>query len=91
MSEFINREVLIRALETAEDQVNKIPNYAWKIIKELSTADVQENKTGEWKIAYLDHESFGVRPKVLYCSKCCFISTHDYRYCPNCGNPKWKK
>lgn len=44
-----------------------------------------ERKMGKWKTALLDHEAFGVRPKVLYCSECNQCIAYPTRYCPNCG------
>lgn len=44
-----------------------------------------ERKKGKWKTALLDHEAFGVRPKVLYCSECNQCIAYPTRYCPNCG------
>lgn len=49
------------------------------------TADVVEVKHGEWKVAMLDHESMGCRPKVHYCSVCNHITTFRTFFCPNCG------
>lgn len=46
---------------------------------------IEERKTGRWKTAMLDHESFGVRPKVLYCSECHRCVAYSTKYCPNCG------
>ena len=44
-----------------------------------------ESKRGKWKTAYLDHESMGVRPKVLYCSECNQCIAYPTNFCPNCG------
>lgn len=40
---------------------------------------------GKWKIAMLDHEAFGERPRVYYCSVCNQIVTFRTFFCPNCG------
>ena len=44
-----------------------------------------ERKHGKWRTALLDHESFGVRPKVLYCSECKQAIAFPTNFCPNCG------
>ena len=40
---------------------------------------------GEWKTAYLDHVSFGARPKVIYCSNCNSVVSHKANFCEECG------
>lgn len=42
-------------------------------------------RTGKWAVAYLDHESIGVRPKTLYCSECNWLTSVPSAWCPNCG------
>lgn len=59
--------------------------YSAEIIDTFPTADVQEVKHGKWKVAMLDHESMGCRPKVHYCSVCNHITTFRTFFCPNCG------
>ena len=54
-------------------------------LEDLPIADVRENVHGEWKTAMLDHEAFGVRPKVIYCSSCCQATAYKTKFCPNCG------
>ena len=46
---------------------------------------VEERPHGEWKTAYLDHVSFGVRPKVIYCSICNSVVSHKSNFCEECG------
>ena len=41
---------------------------------------------GEWKTTYLDHVSFGERPKVIYCSNCNSVVSHKEDYCEFCGS-----
>ena len=53
-----------------------------KVINSLPSA---QPKKGKWKTAYLDHESIGVRPKVLYCSECNQCIAYPTNFCPNCG------
>ena len=54
-------------------------------IHDFPAADVVERKKGKWKTALLDHESFGVRPKILYCSECHHTIAFPTNFCPNCG------
>ena len=42
-------------------------------------------RTGKWAVAYLDHESVGVRPRTLYCSECNWLTSFPSAWCPNCG------
>ena len=44
-----------------------------------------KQKKGKWKKAYLEHESFGVRPAVVYCSECHLTGYWEPNFCPNCG------
>lgn len=53
-------------------------------LKQLQSVQ-PERPTGRWETAMLDHEAFGVRPKVLYCSECRQCIAYPTRYCPNCG------
>ena len=46
---------------------------------------LKERKHGKWKKAYLDHEAFGVRPTVVYCSECNLVGYWEPNFCPNCG------
>ena len=59
--------------------------YETKKPTDFSAADVVEVRHGRWETAMLDHEAFGVRPKVLYCSECNQCIAYPTRYCPNCG------
>lgn len=53
--------------------------------KHTSVEIEPERKKGKWKTAYLDHEAFGVRPKVTYCSECNQCIAYPTNFCPNCG------
>lgn len=44
-----------------------------------------ERPHGEWETAYLDHVSFGARPKVIYCSNCNSVVSHKSNFCEECG------
>lgn len=47
--------------------------------------DSETRKKGKWKRAYLDHETMGERPSILYCSICNQCTTYPTNYCPHCG------
>ena len=80
MSDFINRKILIRKLEAWDCKSHGIPNYAWRVIREMPTADVRENKHAEW---IKDDEE-------CFCSNCkstlpCYVLAMFYNFCPTCG------
>ena len=56
-----------------------------KIIEGLPSVQ-PERKWGKWETACLDHEAFGVRPKIFYCSSCNLSSAFPTNFCPNCGS-----
>lgn len=76
MSDYISREDAMDAWYT---------NERYTDIEGIPSADVVERKHGKWKKAYLDHESFGVRPTVVYCSECNLVGYWEPNFCPNCG------
>ena len=47
--------------------------------------DNEKRKKGKWKRTYLDHETMGERPSILYCSICNRCITYPTNYCPHCG------
>ena len=49
------------------------------------TIDAEPVRHGKWRQTYLDHEAFGERPSIFYCSACCACSSVKTNYCPNCG------
>ena len=55
-----------------------------KALSDVVTLSV-ERKKGKWKTAYLDHEAFGIRPQVWYCSECHQITSFRTFFCSNCG------
>lgn len=59
--------------------------FVERIREDIPAADVCPVKRGEWETALLDHEAFGVRPKVLYCSECHTLIAYKTNFCPNCG------
>lgn len=52
-------------------------------LKRLPSAEPVRH--GKWKQTYLDHEAFGERPSIFYCSACCACSNVKTNYCSNCG------
>ena len=46
---------------------------------------VESGKRGTWKAAYLDHEAFGERPRIFYCSECNQCIAYPVNFCPSCG------
>ena len=63
-----------RALISVVEKINAQP-----------TVDAEPVKRGEWRKTYLDHEAFGERPSIFYCSACCACSNVKTKYCPQCG------
>lgn len=51
----------------------------------------EQRPHGEWKTAYLDHVSFGIRPKVIYCSECQMVVSHKEDFCEYCGSDNRKR
>ena len=58
---------------------------AIELIKRQPTIDAEPVRHGKWKQTYLDHEAFGERPSIFYCSACCACSNVKTNYCPQCG------
>lgn len=72
------------AIEDAEP-ADVVPRELYqKALSDVVTLSV-ERKRGKWKTAYLDHEAFGIRPQVWYCSECHQITSFRTFFCPNCG------
>lgn len=91
MTEYISREEALNfelEIEAKPEDIQAITKgmalYA-DYIKSIPAADVVERKKGKWKKAYLDHEAFGVRPTVVYCSECHLTGYWEPNFCPNCG------
>lgn len=92
MDDLIYRRQAIDALDgeltiTGRTNAEAVRGYV-KLVKDRleRLPSVQpESKRGKWKTAYLDHESMGVRPKVLYCSECNQCIAYPTNFCPNCG------
>ena len=55
------------------------------MLEKSPTVDAMPVKRGEWRKTYLDHEAFGERPSIFYCSACCACSNVKTNYCPHCG------
>lgn len=77
MTDYIDRQAAIEAVG--------LNTWAGSRLAQIPHAEVEPVKRGKWKTAYLDHEAFGERPKVLYCSECNYCASYATRYCPNCG------
>lgn len=86
MSKYVDLDKAITIFDT---RGRKIITTVFQILDRNSavyeTADVVEQKHGKWKKAYLDHEAFGIRPTVVYCSECNLVGYWEPKYCPNCG------
>ena len=48
MSNYIEKEVLIRKLNAWDSKAHGIPNYAWRVINELPTVSFPNREKGEW-------------------------------------------
>lgn len=82
---FINADELIqfcteKLIATEDDVIIQAHNNAFKCmryhIKSLSSADVRENKHGEWRF---------VSPFIYRCSWCSALTSIQFNFCPNCG------
>ena len=87
MDEYVKKKTVLEQLEDIE---YREPSYHHagemiKAVRDMPAADVCVARRGTWKTAYLDHEAFGERPKVFYCSRCNEVSTFRTHFCPNCG------
>lgn len=72
------------AIEDAEPS-DVVPRELYqRALSDVVTLSV-ERKKGKWKKAYLDHEAFGIRPQVWYCSECKQITSFRTFFRPNCG------
>ena len=80
---YIDRDKLISEIASISGNLNT--RNVGEAISRVPTADVVERKRGKWKVAMLDHESMGCRPKAHYCSVCNHITTFRTFFCPNCG------
>ena len=58
---------------------------SFRVKQWLEHLDARPVRYGKWRETYLDHEAFGERPSIFYCSACCACSVVKTNYCPNCG------
>ena len=91
MSDLIDRQQAIDALKQCycggEDTCGEPWIYEEHAIKAINTLpSVQPmQKEAKWMTAYLDHESMGRRPQILYCSRCDQCAAYPTDFCPACG------
>ena len=76
---YIDRQKVLEELESFSEC------SAIYIVKGIPVEDVEPVVRGHWKEAMLDHEAFGVRPTILYCSECHMCAPYRANFCPNCG------
>ena len=84
MTDYIERQEAIDAVYYAIGDGDKA-DFCADVIRSVPSADVVPVRHGRWKQAMLDHEAFGERPFIYYCSKCCQCAVSKTSYCPNCG------
>ena len=94
MSDMIDRQTAIDALcgmklsdGQSDDEKGSFQlalTLAVGVLRELPSAHPTQ-KEAKWKTAYLDHESMGRRPKILYCSRCNQCAAYPTDFCPACG------
>ena len=82
----INRTELTQKLNAWDSKAHGIPNYAWKVIREMPSV-YPERPKGKWIKYKVD-----IAPHPLHCSLCGFSNHHisdryikEFRRCPNCG------
>lgn len=80
----IDADALIQVLCVNMDTGHQF-DRATHCVDEMPTVDAVPVKRGQWRKTYLDHEAFGERPSIFYCSACCACSNVKTDYCPNCG------
>lgn len=96
--EYIEREAALNAIKdeienyqpnpdrysiTPYEFVRRGLNIAYSIIKNQSTAYVQEVRHGEWVKS--KHSKFGNEFKCPFCDYFYFTDNMGYKFCPNCG------
>lgn len=89
--DYISREAVFELIDNApiiagneNESLISAPELSDKVYC-LPATDVRPVVRGTWRTALLDHEEFGIRPKVLYCSECCQAIAYKTNFCPNCG------
>lgn len=74
------RKNLLHTWSTVE-----VKYWVTELLENLPSVEAVPVVHGRWAVAYLDHEAFGIRPKILYCSNCNQCIAYKVNYCPNCG------
>lgn len=77
----ISRAELIKKLEAWDYKANGIPNYAWKVIRELPTVTPAE-KMGQWIDDKCSVCGKGTEDLI---SSCEWYQNENPKYCPFCG------
>ena len=80
----IDADKLLQELFTVDEEEWTTPEIR-TILENAPTAITPTERTGEWAVAYLAHESVEVRPRTLYCSECNWLTSFPSAWCPNCG------
>ena len=80
----ISREALTQKLNAWDSKAHGIPNYAWKVIRELPSVTPERPK-GKWiDIRVIKSFHYDGEPRVG-CSRCGNEEEWSSNYCPNCG------
>ena len=91
MAKYIKREDLAEWLKTESDKysMKDVAPVGWTLLglvnelDKISSADVEERKTGKWVLKTFD-DGYG-EYQLYECDKCGAVSAHRTNYCPNCG------
>ena len=89
MDDLISRQAALNCFHAWIDkhgdvhEPDEIPEY--EMIEALPTIQPMQ-KEAKWMTAYLDHESIGHRPRILYCSRCNQCAAYPTDFCPACGS-----
>lgn len=83
MAEYIEREAVIKEQQRFLGYLdNDMLNRLEIAVKRLPIANVEERKTGKWKLIGADKRGRG---GIYLCSACDDCNPYKTRFCPNCG------